>query len=107
MDALRAMATPEMAGYFSEQLAEQTNRGVRNEVLQVQLLQGDLAEAWREGTREFATVAMRFGMVDVTRDAAGRVVDGSPSERAEATEVWTFVRLQGGPWLLSAIQQVR
>lgn len=107
LDGLRALVTPEMLGYFAEQLAEQTSQGVRNEVTDVRLLQGDLAQAWSEGSREYATVAMRFSMIDVTRDAAGRVVDGSPSEHVAATELWTFVRAPGGRWILSAIQQTR
>ena len=52
-------------------------------------------------------VAMRFSMIDVTRDASGRIVDGSPSEHVTATELWTFVRSPGGQWILSAIQQAR
>ncbi len=105
--ALRQLATPEMVSYFAEQLAEQSSRGVRNEVTDVRLLQGDLAEAWSEGNREYATVAMRFSMIDVTRDASGRVVEGSPSEHVTATEIWTFLRAPGGRWVLSAIQQAR
>jgi predicted lipid-binding transport protein (Tim44 family) len=107
LNRLRAVATPEMASYFAEQLAEQTSRGVRNIVSDVRLEQGDLAEAWAESGREYATVAMRFSMIDVTRDAAGRVVDGSPDERVTATEIWTFLRAPGGRWVLSAIQQAR
>jgi predicted lipid-binding transport protein (Tim44 family) len=68
---------------------------------------GDLAQAWAEQGREYATVAMRFSMVDVTRDGAGNVVDGSPTEHMTATEIWTFVRSSGGHWILSAIQQAR
>jgi predicted lipid-binding transport protein (Tim44 family) len=107
LNGLQAMATPEMVSYFAEQLAEQVSRGVRNVVGDVRLLSGDLAQAWAEQGREYATVAMRFSMVDVTRDAAGRVVDGSPDEHMTATEVWTFVRSRGGHWVLSAIQQAR
>ena len=107
LNALRALVTPEMLSYFGEQLADQTSRGVRNEVTDVRLLQGDLAQAWSEGNREYATVAMRFAMIDVTRDATGRIVDGSPSEHVTATELWTFVRSPGGRWILSAIQQAR
>jgi len=107
LNALRAIATPEMVSYFAEQLGEQASRGVRNMVGDVRLEKGDLAEAWREGGREYATVAMRFSMVDVTRDAGGRVVDGSLMERVTATEIWTFMRAPGGRWLLSAIQQAR
>ena len=107
LNALRAMVTPEMLNYFSEQLADQTSHGARNEISDVKLLQGDLAQAWREANREYATVAMRFSMVDVTRDGSGRVVDGSLLEHVIATELWTFVRSSGGQWILSAIQQTR
>ena len=107
LNALRAMVTPEMLSYFSEQLSDQASQGARNEVSDVQLLQGDLAQAWREGSRDYATVAMRFSMIDVTRDASGRVIDGSLLEHVTATELWTFVRSAGGQWILSAIQQAR
>ncbi len=105
--ALQRFATPEMAGYFGEQLAELASRGQRNMVSDVRLQQGDLSEAWQEGNRQYATVAMRFSMIDVTRDIAGHIVDGSPTERVTATEFWTFVRAPGGAWILSAIQQAR
>jgi len=107
LGTLRTMVTPEMLSYFSEQLSDQASRGARNEVSDVQLLQGDLSQAWREGNREYATVAMRFSMVDVTRDASGHVIDGSLMEHVTATELWTFVRSSGGQWILSAIQQAR
>ncbi|MBV8914052.1 MAG: TIM44-like domain-containing protein [Acetobacteraceae bacterium] len=104
---LQQLATPEMVSYFGEQLAEQNSRGVRNTVTDVRLEQGDLAEASSEGNREYATVAMRFSMLDVTRDSAGRIVDGDAAVRTMVTELWTFVRAPGGRWLLSAIQQAR
>jgi predicted lipid-binding transport protein (Tim44 family) len=107
LNGLQAMATPEMVSYFAEQLSEQVSRGVRNVVDDVTLVSGDLSQAWAEQGRDYATVAMRFSMVDVTRDATGRVVDGSPNEHVTATEIWTFVRSRGGHWILSAIQQAR
>ncbi len=107
LDTLRTIATPEMAGYFAEQLAELTSRGLRNVVGDVRLDAGDLAQAWSERSREYATVAMRFSMIDVTFDAQGKVVDGHPTERQQVTELWTFVRSRGGRWILSAIQQGR
>jgi predicted lipid-binding transport protein (Tim44 family) len=106
LTTLRTMVTPEMLSYFSEQLSDQASQGARNEVSDVRLLQGDLAQAWREGNRDYATVAMRFSMIDVTRDASGRVVDGSLLEHVTTTELWTFVR-SSGQWILSAIQQAR
>jgi predicted lipid-binding transport protein (Tim44 family) len=107
MRRLQQLASPEMVSYFGEQLAEQNSRGVRNTVTDVKLEQGDLAEAWSEGNREYATVAMRFSMVDVTRDSGGRIVDGDAAVRTMVTELWTFVRSPGGRWILSAIQQTR
>jgi predicted lipid-binding transport protein (Tim44 family) len=107
LNGLQAMATPEMASYFAEQMSEQVSRGVRNTVTDVTLASGDLSQAWAEQGREYATVAMRFSMIDATRDTAGRVVDGSATEHVTATEIWTFVRSRGGQWILSAIQQTR
>ncbi len=103
---LRRLSTPEMGGYFERDLSDLDARGWRNETRDVKLEQGDLSEAWREGQREYATVAMRFSLVDVTRRVSdGAVVEGDPNRRTEAVELWTFQRVQGGPWLLSAIQQ--
>ncbi len=103
---LRGLATPEMLGYFSEQLSANASRGVENKVEAVKLEQGDLSEAWSEAGLDYATVAMRFSMIDVTRTLAdGKIVDGSDRERTEAREVWTFLRSRGGQWILSAIQQ--
>lgn len=105
MVTLRRLATPEMAGYFAEDLGANQSRGVVNQVSDVKLLQGDLAEAWREGDADYATVAMRFALTDKTVDrASGRVVEGSDMPE-EATELWTFRRERGGDWTLSAIQQ--
>jgi predicted lipid-binding transport protein (Tim44 family) len=102
---LHTLATPEMASYFSRDLEDNKARNVTNKVADVKLLQGDLAEAWREGESDYATVAMRFSLVDKTLDrASGRVVDGS-DRPVEVTEVWTFVRPRGSNWELSAIQQ--
>jgi predicted lipid-binding transport protein (Tim44 family) len=105
INTLRAHATPEMVSYFSEDLAQNASRGVVNRLSDVKLLQGDLAEAWREGGTDYATVAMRFALNDTMVDRAdGRVVEGGPQEVIES---WTFRRAHGGPWLLSAIQQAR
>ena len=104
LNALRAKVTPEMLSYFSEQLAENSSRGLVNKVTDVRLEQGDLAEAWNEGGVEYATVAMRFALTDrMVERASGRTVEGG--EPGEARELWTFMRARGGDWLVSAIQQ--
>jgi predicted lipid-binding transport protein (Tim44 family) len=101
---LARLATPEMVSFFEEDITRQKSRGLVNQVSDIHLLQGDLAEAWRESDNEYATVAMNYSLVDVWVDGSGAVVDGS-REPQEVTEHWTFVRNRDGAWLLSAIQE--
>ena len=105
MARLSRLVTPEMVAFFERDMADNRARNQINKVSGTKLLQGDLSEAWREGDTDYASVAMRFSMVDRTLDrATGRLVGGSDQPQ-EAVEVWTFVRPRGGDWMLSAIQQ--
>jgi predicted lipid-binding transport protein (Tim44 family) len=102
---LRTLATPEMVTYFERDLEQNRARNRINKVSGTKLLQGDLAEAWREGDTDFASVAMRYSLIDKTLDrSSGQIVEGS-EQPAEITEVWTFLRPRGSNWELSAIQQ--
>jgi predicted lipid-binding transport protein (Tim44 family) len=107
--ALPFLATPEMVSYFNDDLDADAAQGVRNELTDVKLLQGDLAEAWVEKDAEFATVAMRYALRDAKLDIkTGSVVSGSKTDLQEVTEIWTFRRPRGAPtqaWRISAIQQ--
>lgn len=103
---LRQRVTPEMFGYFDEDLTANAGRGVVDRVSDVKLLQGDLSQAWREGNLDYATVAMRFSLINAVYDRkSGKVVDGSATQPQEVSEYWTFVRERGGAWKLSGIQQ--
>ena len=105
IDKLHTLATPEMVMYFTKDLEENKAKNDINKVSDVKLLQGDLAEAWREGETDYASVAMRFSLVDKTLErGTNRLVAGS-EQPIEATEVWTFVRRRGEDWELSAIQE--
>lgn len=105
--ALRSHVTPEMLGYFSQELSLLASQGLSNHVEEVNLEQGDLAEAWSEDGVDYATVAMRWSALDYSTDASGKVVEGSKTERSESVETWTFLRAgQNGRWILSAIQQI-
>ena len=47
--------------------------------------EGDLAEAWREGDTDYATVAMKFALKDsMVERVSGRTVEGG--ERSEVTD---------------------
>lgn len=108
-EELGARSTSEMLSYFLQELSDLQKQGVRNEISNVKLLQGDLAEAWRENGSDYATVALRYALTDVVLDrATGRVVSGDASNPTEATELWTFRRddsARAAGWQLAAIQQ--
>ena len=96
---LHTLATPEMVSYFTRDLEQNKARNVVNKVSGTKLLQGDLAEAWREGDTDYASVAMRFSLVDKTVDrATGRLVEGSeqPTEVDRSVDLPAAARRQLG-----------
>lgn len=109
--ALRRCVTPEILSYFNTALAEDNSRGVQNRVEDVILLKGDVREAWSEDTTDYATVDLRWNARDYTvsatipRGEPGYLIEGSEETATEACETWTFMRVQNGRWILSAIQQ--
>lgn len=109
--ALRRYVTPEMLSYFSTALAEDSSRGVQNHVKDVVLLKGDVRESWSEDGTDYTTVDLRWNACDYTvsttipRGEPGYLIEGSEETAIEAYETWTFMRVQNGRWILSAIQQ--
>jgi predicted lipid-binding transport protein (Tim44 family) len=102
LDALRRNVTPELADYMAEDIEADASRGTVNRISNVKLLQGDLSESWREGDTDYATVAMRYSLDDALFDArTGAEIDRNPPE---ATELWTFLRRRGGPWILTEVR---
>lgn len=112
LNGLRQYTTPEMLSYFAEQLAENQSQGVINKVENVELIKGEVREAWDEGRMHYATALMHWRARDYTLRSGGNprdgdlIVGGDAQHPAEASEMWTFARSPGGRWLLSAIQQV-
>ncbi|MBH0181897.1 MAG: TIM44-like domain-containing protein [Nitrospira sp.] len=109
--ALRRAVTPEMLSYFSTALAEDSSREIQNHVEAVELLQAEVLEAWSEDNTDYATAALRWSARDYTvstvipRGEPGHLIEGSEETSSESREVWTFMRVRDGRWLLSAIQQ--
>ncbi|MDE1147965.1 MAG: TIM44-like domain-containing protein [Azospirillaceae bacterium] len=107
LTALRRHLTPEMLSYYGEEMTENQSRGIRNLVADVQLVKGDVVESWHEDDRTYCTALLRWRARDWTvEENSGRVVGGDEHRPEEVQELWTFVRADGGRWLLSAIQQV-
>jgi hypothetical protein len=109
---LSQLVTPEMLRWFSGELARNAAAGVRNVVSGVTLVKGELTESWEERDRQYATAFLRWRAFDyrvpLDRSTGERdfLAAGDPRVPVETEEVWTFMRRRGGPWLLSAIQQV-
>ncbi len=103
---LRKLTTPEAMSYLAEELSDNATSGVKNDVRDVTLLQGDVAEAWHEEGQDYATVAMRYSAIDIMRDrTSGKVIEGDEQHPSEAVEMWTFVRRGGNDnWQVAAIQ---
>jgi predicted lipid-binding transport protein (Tim44 family) len=108
LGTLRHYVTPQMLEYFSNALANNTSQGVENHVEQVELVKGDVREAWDEGQMQYATCLLNWRAIDYTTRAGepGSIVEGDPQRPTDAQELWTFSRSPGGHWLLAAIEQV-
>lgn len=110
LKALEQRLTPEMLSNFAAELEDNKRRGLSNDMSEPKLLQGDLAESWREAGGEYATVDLRYELIDALVDQrTGKVVEGSTTEPQQVVERWTFWRPAGAgadKWELSAIQQV-
>ncbi len=110
---LQRLLTPEMLGYFSETMADNTSQGVRNCIQQVKVLNQVPKDAWEEGNMQYATSLLTWSALDYTirldKNPSDRdyLVDGDMRNPVECSEVWTFARSRkGGNWLLSAIEQL-
>jgi len=110
--AMGRWATPEMQRFFAAELARNEARGFVNHIEDVELVNGDVVEAWSEGNAEFCTARVTFAARDYDvaigkqRGEPGWIVDGDPNHKVEATEIWTFARQPGQAWQLSAIEQI-
>ena len=108
---LRQFVTPEMLNYFSAALADNRSQDIQNHVEEVVLLHAEILEVWTEQARQYVTAGLRWSARDYNvsltkkRGEPGYLVEGSEEIPTESGEAWTFVRIQDGKWLLSAIQQ--
>lgn len=103
--ALRERTTPEVMSYFAEELSQNATGGRRNAVSGTTLIEADVSEAWREGSTDYATIAMRYESIDVMLDRnSGVVIEGDATRPTQTTELWTFARETRGAWRLSAVQ---
>ena len=107
LNALRALATPEMVSYFAEQLADQSSRGVRNTVTDVRLEQG---RPGRSLGRERPRIRHRGDALLDDRRHPRRLRPHrrrQPERARHRDRALDLYAPPGGRWILSAIQQAR
>ncbi|WP_445502606.1 Tim44/TimA family putative adaptor protein [Microvirga sp. G4-2] len=92
---LKDLLSREVYEGFERAITEREQRGERVETTFVSIDKAEMAGA--EVHNKTAQIVVRFvsQLITVTRDAAGVVVDGSPDQVAEVTDVWTFARTLG------------
>jgi predicted lipid-binding transport protein (Tim44 family) len=92
---------------FERAIADRETRGEKAETTFVSIDKAEIVSV--EVRNRVAQVTVRFlsKLITATRDAAGKVIDGSPETVVDVTDVWTFARTLGARdpnWLLVATE---
>lgn len=92
---LRGLLSREVFEGFERAIAEREKRGEKAETTFVSIDKPRLTAV--EVRNKVAHVTLRFvsQLITVTRDSAGKVVDGSPDTTVDVTDIWTFARTLG------------
>ena len=89
---LKPLLAREVFESFSAAIAERENRGETVESSFVSIEKSDMTGAEVIGRTGQVTVRFVSKLITATRDRAGAVIDGSPTEIADLVDVWTFSR---------------
>lgn len=97
LDRIRAFLSSEVAESFDEAIKAREAQGLKVEANFVGLRELALHGATFDRDTREAEVAVRFvgEITSVVRNAAGEVVEGSPTEIKRQRDVWTFARKMG------------
>lgn len=107
IDEVRGFLAPEVAESFDEVIAARAAQGLSVEANFVGLRELALQEAEFDANTREAELTVRFGgeLTSVLRNAAGDIVEGSPTEIKRQRDLWTFARQMGSAnpnWVLVA-----
>lgn len=92
LDALRPLLADGVFDNFKRAVDDRVSRGENLETTLVGITAAEVVDA--DLDRSSARVTLRFvsEQVNVTKDAAGKIVDGDPNRIVTITDVWTFAR---------------
>ena len=107
IEALKRLLAPEPFANFSRAIEARRAAGQKMLVTLVSIDRAEIVDA--AAPNGVAQVAVKFAakMSSATTDAAGAVLDGSPTAVADHVEVWTFARpcaARDPNWLLTATE---
>lgn len=91
-DKLRPLLNDEVYGHFESAIVARDAVGQKRETTLVRIKSADVVEARMEGATAVVTMKFVSEQINVTRDAAGEVVEGNPDRITEVTDIWTFAR---------------
>jgi len=107
---LHGLMAPEAFANFDNAIRARAAAGHTMSTTVVSIDDATIAAAQLAGTNAQITVRFASKLASVTRDGAGTVVDGSPTEVADHLDLWTFVRdvrSRDPNWQLTATQAER
>lgn len=107
MDRIKPFLSSDVFETFSEAVSQRERDGLRVESTFVGLREMVLHEATFDSVTREADISVRFlgELTSLVRNAAGEVVEGSPTAVKKQRDTWTFSRRMGGDnpnWHLSA-----
>jgi predicted lipid-binding transport protein (Tim44 family) len=91
-DKLKPLLSTEVFDRFSAEIKARKAAGHVHETTIVRVRDAEMVAARMEGTTAAITVRYVSEQINVTRDAAGQIVDGDADRIAEVTDVWTYAR---------------
>jgi len=107
---LRGLMAPEAFSNFDAAIRARAAAGHTMTTTVVAIDDAKIAAAQLDGSTAQISVRFAIKLASVTRDRAGAVVDGSPTEVVEHLDLWTFVRdvrSRDPNWRLTATQSER
>jgi predicted lipid-binding transport protein (Tim44 family) len=105
--ALKPLLSPEVYRSFAEAIEARKRATETMQATLVSMKSVEIADATLEGNTARVTVKFLSDQINLTRDAAGKVIEGDPERVVEHSDFWTFARTVGARdpnWMLIATQ---
>lgn len=91
-DKLRPLLNDEVYANFESAIVAREAVGQKRETTLVRIKSADITDAHMEGATAIITVKYVSEQINVTRNAAGEVVEGNPDRITEVIDIWTYAR---------------